>query len=185
MLGELHRSGVGASCDRDCVKSIAVLQASCLASNECLLKELKEDSLSADLWQATEKDARLGRMSEPRPVDEADLGTVLLNPRFAVEQLKEDGSTKVRAIDHLSWSPGWRSEASPTERPTKRARKEESVNGHTAPAEKMHHDTLNTLEHTMRMFVEETGQVPGLMKVPCVIFICSVMCCIASWCSGV
>ena len=44
-------------------------------------------------------------MSKPVSLDMAPLDEVLLNPRFGVEQLKEDGSIKVRAIDHFSWSP--------------------------------------------------------------------------------
>ena len=50
-------------------------------------------------------------------------------------------------------------------RPTKKARKDASVNGHTASAEKMCHDTIDVLEAAMRMFFEVVGCVPGLLKV--------------------
>ena len=56
-------------------------------------------------------------MSRPLPVEKAPLQSILLNPRFGVEQLKEDGSIKVRAVDHLSWSPPVEAQG---ERPSKR-----------------------------------------------------------------
>ena len=62
-------------------------------------------------------------MSKPIPVERAPVGKVLLNPRFGVEQTKEDGSIKVRAIDHLSWSPAFPALGADTdgERPSKKA----------------------------------------------------------------
>ena len=65
---------------------------------------------------------------------------MLLHPRFAVEQEKEDGSTAARAIDNMSWGP-----AAEGERRSKRARKARSSNGFVAPGEKMSHDTVDTL----------------------------------------
>ena len=49
----------------------------------------------------------------------------------------------------------------------KRARKEWSVNGFTAPAEKIRHDTLDELAMVMTRFVETLGCIPGLLKVSC------------------
>ena len=49
-------------------------------------------------------------------------------------------------------------------RPTKRARKDASVNGHTASAEKMCHDTVGVLETAMRMFFEVVGVCPGSLR---------------------
>ena len=165
MIGELDRSGVGVPCDVDKVKNVAELQASCAVSNTALLKEMRENSNAETLFDITRTDASLGRMSEPKLVDETSLNTVLLNPRFGVEQIKDDGSTRVRPIDHLSWSPSTMTGEVTEGRPTKKARKEASVNGHTAASEKMRHDTLDALTLVMRLHVEMMGSVPGLIKV--------------------
>ncbi len=98
MLGELSRSGVGEPRCVDCVKSIAELMASCARSNAALLRELREDSNADSLLAMTREDAALGRMLEPVPVSEADLSRVLLNPRFGVQQERDDGSCKVRLL---------------------------------------------------------------------------------------
>ena len=42
--------------------------------------------------------------------------------------------------------------------------KNDSVNGHVAPTEKLKHDTLDRLEALLRVFVQETGQTPALIK---------------------
>ncbi len=76
--------------------------------------------------------------------------------RFAVVQERPDGTQKVRPIDNMSWSTHGPSG-------TKR-QKRGSVNGHTVPAEKMSHDTLDTLAMTMKKFVSKVGCVPGLLK---------------------
>ncbi len=165
MLGELTRSGVGVPLSVDYVKSATELKASCERSNQVLLRELREDSNAAALLKQTREDAALGRMMEPVPVAQADLSHVLLNPRFGVEQEKKDGSTKLRAIDHLSWSPSTADGAGMERRPTKKARKEASVNGYTAPAEKISHDTLDALAAALCKYVEVVGSVPGLIKV--------------------
>ena len=134
---------------------------------QVLLNELREDSNAKALLQLTRDDAAKGRMSEPVPVQSTDLSKVLLNPRFGAEKVREDGSKKLRAIDHLSWSPGCASEGGAVQRPSKKARKEHSVNGHTMASEKMRHDTLDVLAATLRKFVDVVGHVPGLLKVCC------------------
>jgi hypothetical protein len=165
MLGELSRSGVGEPTDVDCVKSIDGLKEGCASSNAKLLKELRPDEGAEALLASTKADAALGRMQEPTLADEASLEHVLLNPRFGVRQEKDDGSIKVRAIDHLSWSPATADGGCAEHRPSKKARKEGSVNGHTAPSEKMRHDTLDVLAAAMRKHVEVMGSPPGLIKV--------------------
>lgn len=165
MLGELERSGAGVPVCVDQVKSIDALRENCASNNTALLTELRESSNASELLEMTRKDAAMGRMSDPVPVNSADLHGVLLNPRFAVEQEKEDGSVKLRAIDHLSWSPSTLTGEGGHTRPTKKARKEASVNGHTAPQEKMSHDTLDALARAMRLHEEKLGSVPGLLKV--------------------
>ena len=67
-------------------------------------------------------------------------------------------------MDHLSWSPGTLTGALEEVQLSKRARKEASVNGHTAPGEKMHHDTLDKLASTLKEFKRQIGVVPGLLK---------------------
>ena len=81
--------------------------------------------------------------------------------RFSVAQgVREDGSTKVRAVDHFSWSAplegetGW----------SKRRRKESSVNGCTLLPEAVHHDHIDDLAVVMRRFREVCGEIPGLFK---------------------
>ena len=50
-------------------------------------------------------DYKLGRMSMSGEVNWNDMDKVRLVPRFGVEQgVKPDGSVKIRAIDHFSWS---------------------------------------------------------------------------------
>lgn len=164
MLGELQRSGVGEPMCLDRVKSVAALQASCEKSNAVLVNQLREDSNASELLRITREDAAMGRMTEPVPVSAIDTAQALLNPRFGVEKEKEDGEIKVRAVDHLSWSPGTQGDAEMPSRPCKRARKEASVNGHTVPAEKMRHDTLDSLAVAMRQYVEVVGVIPGLIK---------------------
>ena len=172
MLGELERSGVGAPVCVDYVKNLEELRASCKKSNEALLRELREDSNASALMSLTCEDTAMGRMTKPTPVGMADLSDVLLNPRFGVEQEKEDGTKKVRAIGHLSWSPGTGSSEGATPRPTKKARKEASVNGHTTPGEKMKHDTPDVLATAMRQHFAALGCVPELIKVGMVLHVC-------------
>ena len=67
-----------------------------------LLWLLSGDPHEGTLTEATRKDASLKRMMEPRVLDELDLASVLLHPRFSAVQVKSDGSLKVRPVDHLS-----------------------------------------------------------------------------------
>ena len=82
--------------------------------------------------------------------------------RFGVEQgTKADGSVKLRAIDHLSWS-------APVEDGkhyvSRKRQREHSVNGCTAVPEKIHMDHLDALVAAMRAFREIFGEVPALWK---------------------
>ena len=146
ILGELPRSGVGKPTECDLVRDVAGLQRSCSLSNTALLRELREDEHAAELLRLTQKDADLGRMSVPVPISSCNVDGLLLHPRFGVEQCKPDGSTKIRAVDNLSWAA--MGPESGTSR-CKKARKLMSVNGHTVPAEKMHHDTIDDLAVAM------------------------------------
>ena len=79
-----------------------------------------------------------------------DLKQTLLHPRFAVENVKPDGAVKVRPVDHFSWSAFGK-------------KKEDSVNGHVHPSEKLKHDTLDMLAEVLVDFVRY-----ALLVLPCV-----------------
>ena len=121
MVGELDCSGVGTPMPVDLVKNVAELKASCQTHNTELLPQLREDSNASELLRLASEDAKLGRMSFPKPAQADEMSEILLNPRFGVEQLKEDGSVKVRAVDHLSWSPSSQLENGRGEPPSKKA----------------------------------------------------------------
>ena len=123
LIGELERSGVGRPLEVDSVKSVAELRRSCLESNQVLLREPREDNNAEELLRRTQADVLLGRMREIVSVQELDLAQVLLNPRFGVEQEKDDGRIKVRAVDHLSWSPSTREAGGWAHKCTKKDRK--------------------------------------------------------------
>ena len=156
-MGTLAESGIGTPIDTDVPqRSVGALRAGIPASNRRLLQSLSEDKHALQLHQLTLKDAEMGRMSTPKVVEPTDSVQHLLAPRFSAEQLKEDNSLKLRPIDHFSWSAEGR---------FKRTMKPCSVNGHTSAREKLRHDSLDKLWHTMRIFVELVGDAPGLFKV--------------------
>ena len=114
----------------------------------------------------------MGRMTEPATVEESAINDLLLCPRFGVEQVKADGSLKVRPVDNFSWGecpPGCTLDKQMSR---KRARKEWSVNGFTAPSERIRHDTIDELATVMTHFVETLGSVPGLLKAGIVLSQC-------------
>ena len=166
MLGELALSGIGSPIDRDCVPSVDALRSSCLHSNTRLLAELREDGHAHGLVKATYDDAKLGRMSAPVPLEKDSplMQQVLMHPRFGVEQERVDGTTKLRAVDHFSWSPASGSGGAQGPASAKKARKAGSVNGHAAAAERMHHDTVDALVESLLHFKALMGTVPGLIK---------------------
>ena len=129
-----------------------------------MVGQLREDTTSEKLLEAAWADAELGRMTEPIDITSGIPHDVLLHPRFGVEQLKEDGSKKLRPVDHMSWSPG-----EPEMKQTKKQLKANSINGYTWPQEKMRPDTLDKFINVLKTFVAVVGCLPGLWKVePCV-----------------
>ena len=80
------------------------LAAGMLQYNRLLITKLKDDPAAAELAGQVAADAQLGRMTGLRPAAEAELDKLLLSPRFGVQQLKPDGSYKVRAVDDCSRS---------------------------------------------------------------------------------
>ena len=103
------------------------------------------------LLEDTRADAALGRMTQPVPIESFDSQRTLLHPRFANVKHKEEGPPKVRSVDHMSWSAFGE-------------RKAGSVNGHTAPNEKLGHDSLDAFADLIAQFIEDVGVIPGLMK---------------------
>ena len=88
-------------------------------------------------------------------------------PRFAVVQgTKHDGSMKVRAVDHFSWSA--KGQAATGQRKRKRSKNEvkaQSVNGHTLVPEKVTHDHLDDIAAVMAACKASFNEVPALWKV--------------------
>ena len=90
---------------------------------------------------------------------------VLCCPRFGVVQgVRPDGTTKLRAVDHFSWScAGGRK---------KRKRREikcNSVNGHFTPSAKIEHDHLDDLLAAMKLQFEATGQASVARLCECIV----------------
>ena len=145
-------------------------------SNSELLGSLREDKNSQALHKVTWDDASMGRMSHPQRATDVDLSKVflfcvprlthvvlacckvLLVPRFAVEQgLRPDGSTKIRAVDHFSWSASYTGK-----RRSRRTTKQHSVNGHYTMPDIVRHDHLDDLLAAMRLWWNILGQVGHL-----------------------
>ena len=60
------------------------------------MRELRVDEHAEELFACTVKDASLGRMTEPARAQCVDLASQRLCPRFGVEQVKDNGSVKLR-----------------------------------------------------------------------------------------
>ena len=132
----------------------------CFASNLELLRKLRPDDHEEALHQLALDDFALGRMSKPVRTNQVDLHKVRLVPRFGVVQgVKPDGSAKVRAVDHMSWSMKGNAR--------KRSRKDmkaDSVNGHYVPKASVTHDHLDDLRAAMRLHVDTFHEQPWLFK---------------------
>ena len=156
LLGELPCSGIGKATCCDVVPSLDKLWHGRVASNAEILGSMQENEHSSWLLEAALKDAALGRLSEPVEALGSFHDEGLLHPRFAVARELPDGSFKRSAVDHLSWSANGTG-------------KVDSVNGATAPQEKLSHDTLDLLAEVLCLFrgcVPDTrvGETPGLFK---------------------
>ena len=152
-FGMLDKCNLGqeAECAEPC--SMEELRRDCARSNALLLEQLHESEYSAELLELTRADAALGRMSMPVPVEDVDLSSIRLAPRFAVVQGEhEDGRPKVRPVDHFSWS------APPegtTKREGKRKMKQNSVNGRTKMPEKIKYDHVDDLIAMAELLLNE------------------------------
>lgn len=142
-FGMLDKCNLGqaAECAEPC--SMEALRSDCARSNALLLEQLHESEFSAELLELTRADAALGRMSMPVPVEDVDLNSIRLSPRFAVVQGEhEDGRPKVRPVDHFSWSAP---PVGTTKREGKKKMKHNSVNGRTKMPEKITYDHVDDL----------------------------------------
>ena len=175
---------MGTPCELSEARSTEELWDQRHASNAQLLRTIKEDQHADKLYEAAEEDARLGRMTAPVWLKDADLDgvrlcllapglkslwrspccsvCVRLAPRFSVAKTKEDGSVSVRPIDNFSWSEPPAQETG--KKPTAAQKKALSVNGHSSVSEKMHHDHLDKLAEMERYALDRTGVVFGLYK---------------------
>ena len=96
IVGELTRSGIGLPCQEIEVKHPGELWSKRASSNQALCKQLMNER-GADcerfgvlVHQATLNDAELGRQTSPIPVESSCVEDVLLQPRFAIEQVDLD-----------------------------------------------------------------------------------------------
>ena len=133
-------------------KSIRSLQRALPEQNRSMIKRLKPDKFGETLIKQIEANARLHRMTTPRPVSESDLQDFAIAKRFGVEQgekivIDEKGNKtvtpKIRAIDDCTAS---------------------GVNSCTQPSSKLRVDGIDALVTAMRRFREASGKVPHLMK---------------------
>lgn len=167
MIEELESTGTGVPVAPGAPKPLVHDGSFCEKSNRALLKQIKEGKHAECLLQEALKDEKAGRITGLAPIEvgsvlwvcsalvvfafdlqACDLQQTLLHPRFAAENVKPDGSIKVRPVDHFSWSAFGE-------------KKEGSVNGHVQPCEKLKHDTLDMfaqvplcvrLVHCVRVF---------------------------------
>lgn len=82
-------------------------------------------------------------------------------PRFGVAQgTHEDGSIKIRAVDHMSWSAC----GAQKRRRTKNEIKADSVNGSCTIPGQMKHDHLDKLLELLKCCKQGIGEVPALWQ---------------------
>ena len=86
IVGPLERSGHYRAVCEDASLSVEELIEQRKARNTKLIESLKMDKHVDKLLAMTKEDAEKGRMSEPRPLTEADLVDYDLSPRFLIVQ---------------------------------------------------------------------------------------------------
>ena len=160
MVGKLPYTGSGTPVVVDASGSIDALRKSCAARNNKLRVNLREQieafghngsTVASELDRLTREDAQSHRVTQPVEWEQFDHESCLLHPRFGLVQLRADGTSKLRPIDHMSWSDNGGGKAA-------------SVNGHTWAAEKNSPSTIDQLAQVMRAIKERTGEVPHLLK---------------------
>ena len=125
-------------------RKIAAMLAQRAVSNAALVKSLKEDPHAEELHKLWQDDFALGRMGKLYRVQDCDLSTMTLSPRFCVEQgVKADGAPKLRPIDDFSRS---------------------GCNAVTFPAEKLVYESLDSFTAALRRAHGRLGCKMGLWK---------------------
>ena len=100
VVGRLALSGNGTPHEFKHELETQELAETVAVRNRRLLESLRQDAHGPWLLEQMEADAAKGRMTQPRPVTAADVGSTLMARRFSREQgLNADGSVKLRAVD--------------------------------------------------------------------------------------
>ena len=162
LYGDMSADGIGELAEElERVPDLDLQKGRCRASNLELIRSVVEDKHSDALHELTLQDARCHRMTQPVPVADLDLDAARLAPRFAVEQgFRDDGSIKVRAVDHMSWSAAGVCGRKRSRSETKKG----SINGHSNIPIRIRHDHLDALASIMRKWWLLLGILPALWK---------------------
>ena len=86
LTGKLTCTGNGKKLEGGQACPVQKLRENRRLKNAALVASLKEDSHSAELYKMACADAKLKRMTYPRPLRKSDLEKYTLSPRFCVEQ---------------------------------------------------------------------------------------------------
>ena len=144
LLGKLPMSGIGRPEQSKPHESVEKLYATAEEGNLKIAGKLKQDEHSGELFSQTLKSAEMGRMTAPRPIEEADLSSIRVSQRFSVKQgLRKDGSVKVRCVDGCT---------------------ESGVNPCTEKTEHLELDNLDFLFEVMRQIWQQSGTIPHVFK---------------------
>ncbi|CAK0862125.1 unnamed protein product [Prorocentrum cordatum] len=131
LVGELPRSGHGSPEVFPPRLGIAELLGNAESTNRDISGGLRDGAHGDAILRKTRDEAELGRISCPVPLRDVCLDGAVIAPRFAVEQLREDGSSKLRLVDDMT-----------------KAR----INEATRPQERLHHDAVDALFEAARIF---------------------------------
>ena len=144
-LGKLPFAGNGRPESFPQHTDVDKLRSSGKEKNLELISSLKEDEqFSEALWELTQADAVMGRMTAPVLAETVDLDNIVVAPRFPVEKgQKPDGSSKVRPVDDETRA---------------------GVNGSTQPCERLQVDGIDVFIQAITLFVSLFSVIPLLSK---------------------
>ena len=143
LVGELPRSGHGSPEVFPPRLGIAELMGNAESANRDISSGLRDGAHGDAILRKTQDEAVLGRISCPVPLRDVCLEGAVIAPRFAVEQLREDGSSKLRLVDDMTKA---------------------KINAATRPQERLHHDAVDALFEAARIFQDVAGRAPALWK---------------------
>ena len=143
LVGELPRSGRGGPEEFPPRLGIAELLSNADSANRYISLGLRDGAHGDAILRKTRDESELGRISCPVPFHDVRLDGAVIAPRHAVEQLREDGSSKLRLADDMT-----------------KAR----INQAKRPQERLHHDAVDALFEAARIFHEVAGRAPALWK---------------------